>query len=96
MAKIIGRRLAQLVPTLFVITLLSFAMMRLAGSDVVAQKMQNTGTVLSAQAAEAAREELGLELVGEDEASAIVVNSCAVTGEALILSTIRLITKGLP
>jgi threonylcarbamoyladenosine tRNA methylthiotransferase MtaB len=27
-------------------------------------------------------EELGLELVGEDEASAIVVNSCAVTGEA--------------
>ncbi len=61
MAKIIGRRLAQLVPTLFVITLLSFAMMRLAGSDVVAQKMQNTGTVLSAQAAEAAREELGLD-----------------------------------
>ena len=55
------RRLAQLIPILFCITFLSFAMMRLAGSDAVSQKMENTGQVVSREVAEAARRELGLD-----------------------------------
>lgn len=39
-------RLLQLIPILFVITFLSFAMMRLAGSDVVLQSMERTGMPL--------------------------------------------------
>ena len=54
-------RLAQLVPILLVITFLSFAMMRLAGSDAVLQKMENTGMALSPDAIERARAELGLD-----------------------------------
>ena len=40
-------RLLQLIPILFVITFLSFAMMRLAGSDVVLQSMERTGMAAS-------------------------------------------------
>ena len=36
------KRLLQLIPILFAITFLSYGMMRLAGSDVVEQKMENT------------------------------------------------------
>lgn len=55
------KRILQLIPILFAITLLSFAMMRLAGSDAVEQKMEHTGTVISQEAADAARKELGLD-----------------------------------
>ncbi|MGI6110344.1 MAG: nickel ABC transporter permease [Eubacteriaceae bacterium] len=61
MQKYIIRRLLQLIPILFAITLLSFALIRIAGSDVVTQKMQNTGTVVSEQVIQAARTELGLD-----------------------------------
>ncbi len=54
------KRLLQLIPILFAITFLSFAMMRLAGSDVVEQKMLNTGQVISDTQLEMAREQLGL------------------------------------
>ena len=40
------KRLLQLIPILLAITFLSYGMMRIAGSDVVEQKMENTsGTV---------------------------------------------------
>lgn len=55
------RRLLQLIPILFAITFLSFAMMRIAGSDVVEQKMENTSGAVSQQQIDAAREELGLD-----------------------------------
>lgn len=55
------KRLLQLIPILLAITFLSFAMMRLAGSDAVMQKMENTGVTLSQQAMDAARKELGLD-----------------------------------
>jgi len=55
------KRLLQLIPILLVITFLSFAMMRLAGSDAVLQKMENTGMALSAEVMEKARMELGLD-----------------------------------
>jgi len=55
------RRLLQLIPILFAITFLSFAMMRIAGSDVVEQKMENTSGAVSQQQMYAAREELGLD-----------------------------------
>lgn len=55
------RRLAQLVLILFVITFLSFGMMRLAGSDAVLQKMERTGMAASQQVIDAARAELGLD-----------------------------------
>ena len=61
MKKYIGKRLLQLIPVLFGITFLSFAMMRLAGSDAVMQKMENTGVTLSQKAMDAARKELGLD-----------------------------------
>jgi len=54
-------RLLQLIPILFVITFLSFAMMRLAGSDVVLQPMERTGMAASDAVVAAARAELGLD-----------------------------------
>ena len=55
------KRILQLIPILLAITFLSFAMMRLAGSDAVMQKMENTGVTLSREAMDAARKELGLD-----------------------------------
>ena len=55
------KRILQVVPILFAITFLSFAMMRLAGSDVVEQKMLNTGQVVSEAQLQAAKAELGLD-----------------------------------
>lgn len=54
-------RLLQLIPILFVITFLSFAMMRLASSDVVLQSMERTGMAASDAVVAAARAELGLD-----------------------------------
>ena len=51
----------QLIPILFAITFLSYGMMRIAGSDVVTQKMENTGTVVSDEVLNAEREQLGLD-----------------------------------
>lgn len=61
MKKYVARRLLQLIPILLAITFLSFGMMRLAGSDTVLQKMENTGTVVSQEVIDAARAELGLD-----------------------------------
>ena len=55
------KRILQLIPILFAITFLSFAMMRLAGSDVVEQKMLNTGQVVTDAQLEVAKAELGLD-----------------------------------
>ena len=61
MGKYAAKRFLQLIPILFVITFLSFGMMRLAGSDAVLQKMENTGMVLSQEAIDRARAGLGLD-----------------------------------
>lgn len=61
MKKYVVRRLLQLIPILLAITFLSFAMMRLAGSDAVQQKMENTGAAVSQEVIDAARAELGLD-----------------------------------
>lgn len=61
MGKYTAKRLLQLIPILFAITFLSFAMMRVAGSDAVEQKMENTGAVVSQAVIDAAREKLGLD-----------------------------------
>lgn len=61
MRREVVQRLLQLIPILLVITFLSFAMMRLAGSDAVLQKMEHTGMALSQEAIDAARAELGLD-----------------------------------
>lgn len=61
MKRYVIKRLLQLIPILLVITFLSFAMMRLAGSDAVLQKMENTGMVVSQEVLEQARAELGLD-----------------------------------
>ena len=55
------RRLLQLIPILLAITFLSFGMMRIAGSDVVEQKMENTSGDISQEVVDAARAELGLD-----------------------------------
>ena len=61
MKKYALKRVLQLIPILLVITFLSFAMMRLAGSDVVEQKMLNTGSEVSEEVIETARRELGMD-----------------------------------
>ena len=55
------RRLLQLIPILLILTFLSFGMMRLAGSDAVLQKMENTGMAVSQETIDNARAELGLD-----------------------------------
>ena len=59
--RYIIKRLLQLIVILFVITFLSYGMMRLAGSDAVLQKMANTESAASEEVIEAARAELGLD-----------------------------------
>ncbi|MCC8125957.1 MAG: ABC transporter permease [Clostridiales bacterium] len=61
MGSYVCKRLLQLIPILLVITFLSFGMMRIAGSDAVLQKMENTGMVLSQDVIDQARTELGLD-----------------------------------
>ena len=59
--KYIINRLVQLIPILLSITFLSFGMMRIAGSDVVFQKMENSGIVVSQSIIDEARATLGLD-----------------------------------
>ena len=54
MKKYAIKRILQLIPILFAITFLSYGMMRIAGSDVVTRKMENTGGVVSEAALDAA------------------------------------------
>ena len=61
MRNSVAKRLLQLIPILLAITFLSFAMMRIAGSDAVEQKMENTGSAVSQEVVDAARAELGLD-----------------------------------
>lgn len=61
MKKYIGKRLLLLIPLLLGITFLSFAMMRIAGSDAILQKTEVSGVAVSEEAIEAQREELGLD-----------------------------------
>lgn len=61
MKKYVLKRLLQLIPILLIITFLSFGMMRLAGSNAVLQKMENTGMVVSQEVIDNARAELGLD-----------------------------------
>lgn len=60
MKKYIVKRILQILPILLGITFLSFAMMRLAGSDAVTEMYSNTGSAVSEEVLDAAREELGL------------------------------------
>ena len=55
------KRLLQLIPILLAITFLSYGMMRIAGSDVVEQKMENTSGMVSQEMIDNARAELGLD-----------------------------------
>ncbi len=61
MKRYVLRRLLQLIPILLAITFLSFGMMRLAGSDAVLQKLENTGMAVSQEVIDNARAELGLD-----------------------------------
>lgn len=61
MRRYVIKRLLQLIPILLAITFLSFAMMRISGSDAVEQKMENTGSSVSQEVIDAAKEELGLD-----------------------------------
>jgi len=59
--KYILKRLLQLIPILLGITFLSFAMMRVAGSDAVTELYTNRGTEVSQEIIDARRAELGLD-----------------------------------
>lgn len=61
MKKYVILRLLQMIPILLAITFLSFALMRIAGSDAVLARMENTGVVVSQEVLDEARAELGLD-----------------------------------
>ena len=61
MRKYIIQRFLQLIPILIGITFLSFAMMRVAGSDAVTELYTNRGTEVSQEIIDARRAELGLD-----------------------------------
>ena len=63
MNKYIGKRFLQLIPVLLGITFLSFAMMRLAGSDAITELYGDKGAV-SQEIIDAKRAELGLDQIG--------------------------------
>ncbi len=61
MKKYIFRRFIQLIPVLIGITFLSFAMMRMAGSDAVTEMYDQAGTAVSQEVIDARKAELGLD-----------------------------------
>ena len=61
MASYIAKRLLQLVPILFCITLLSFALMYAAGGDAVSAVLENQGIAVSQELIDAKKAELGLD-----------------------------------
>ena len=60
MGKYVLRRIVQLIPVLIGITFLSFAMMRIAGSDAITEMYAGKGAV-SQEVIDAARADLGLD-----------------------------------
>ena len=61
MKHYILKRLLQLIPILIGITLLSFLLMHIASADAIDVMEQNTGGILSEEAKEEVRRELGLD-----------------------------------
>ena len=61
MKKYVIKRVIQLIPILFGITILSFALMHTSSVDVVDVLEQNSGSALSEEAKNEKREELGLD-----------------------------------
>ena len=61
MRNYIVRRLVQLIPILVGITLLSFALMYVAGGDAVTAMLEKQGVVVSQELIDAKRHELGLD-----------------------------------
>ncbi len=59
--RYIFKRLLQLIPILFGITVLSFLLMQLAGGDYVDAMLMNSGSAISEEAQAAMRHELGLD-----------------------------------
>ena len=59
--KYVRNRLLQLIPILLGITFLSFALMHVAGSDVVTQLYTNRGVEVSQEIIDAKKAELGLD-----------------------------------
>ena len=59
--KYVCKRLMQLIPILLGITFLSFALMHMAGSDVVSQLYSNRGVEVSQEIIDAKKAELGLD-----------------------------------
>ena len=61
MIKYIGKRFLQLIPILFGITFITFAMMNTTTVDTVDKLLENTGSVVSQEVEDSMRRELGLD-----------------------------------
>ncbi len=61
MIKYIGKRFLQLIPILFGITFITFAMMNTTTVDTVDKLLENTGSVVSQEVEDSMRSELGLD-----------------------------------
>ena len=64
MKRYIFKRLLLLIPIVLGITFLSFAMMRIAGSDAILQQVDATGIALSQEVIDARREDFSQEIWG--------------------------------
>ena len=62
MIKYIGKRFLQLIPILFGITFITFAMMNTTAVDTVDKLLENTVSVVSLEVEESMRNELGLDM----------------------------------
>ena len=61
MTKYIVRRLLQLIPVLLAITLLSFALLHLAGGDAITYFYERSGTAVSQEIIDKAKAVYGLD-----------------------------------
>ena len=85
------QRFLSLVPVLLGITFLSFALMRLAGSDAVQELYSNTGGVVSQEVIDAKRHELGLYDTGTVLLSPPMTEEPSPCHSSVIITVIRLL-----
>lgn len=72
----VAKRLLQLIPILIGITLLSFAMMYVAGGDAVTAMLENQGVVATQEMIDAQRHELGLDRPFLEQYASWLVGLC--------------------
>ena len=90
------KRLLQLIPILFAITFLSYGMMRLAGSDVVEQKMENTDVQYVTWLGKLARGDMGVSYVSGKPVFSTFVSKLPATLLLAVVSILLTVIVSIP